>query len=941
MNSVSTSSPAIILPTKLYRPSNDHDLIQRPRLIEHLNQGLARKLTLITAPAGYGKTTIATQWLTQLSEMYPQAAPDVAWLSLDQYDDDLLSFLRYFLAAVQTINSDFVSDIVGSIERGQPQPWQRLADWLVSDLARLSKPLFLTLDDFHTLTQKSIYQFVDRLLDHLPPLFHLVLLSRTEPPLALGRLRVNRQVSELRAVDLSFSLAETTQFLTKSLNNLPPTEIVHALQESSEGWVAGVQLAALSLSQRPESVHRRSENARIQHVQGRNPYVIDYLFEEVLTLQPRAVQEFLLQTSILKRFCVPLCEAILGSTWLDQVAQDDQLPDTTALGSAPAQTLIRWLVRANLFLIPLDNDTKWYRYHHLFQEMLVRTLTERMSAADVAALHRRASRWLANEGVVDEALRHALAADEISLAIQLVIQHRHHLLAQFDYHTLERWLELLPERAIEQSPVLLLLQCWIAVSSHSMSSARASRLVQQVEAHLEKPDLSLDENDLAVLRAEITAVKGGIWFFRHDFPKALSYLLPALEDLPLSYVFVRVHTILFAMLALQGAGQTAEAIALFEKEAQNVAARSSLPMAWLRSYLPVFDYLLGDLRQAVQSAQYIVNRIEIQSNHNAFLTAVPYRWLGTIYYEWNELDRARRDFLSAAQSNTVAYYNSQLGLAWIREVQGQHEQARQIVEELLRRTQPLNSSKMRAEIAAFQARCLNWRGDTDLALRRMRTIKIVELEQGHYSNTEVPAFTLIKILIDQGGESNWQEAEGLLKTVWSGAAKAHSIPGQVKILALRALLRQKQGRFDEAFAELKRSVGLAKPGGFIRTFVDQGAPMAQLLQQLVAGDFEPEYLHQILIAFPTPQLQSHQRVPAQPHQSPVTVQSTKLVEPITRRELEVLILLADRLTNKEIAESLTISPYTVKNHVSTIYRKLDVAGRREAVTKANALGLLP
>ena len=935
-----TTGSKLVLQTKVYRPRVSSDLIIRPHLLKRLNQRPQRKLTLISAPAGYGKTTIATEWLAQLDESQQQAAPPVAWLSLDKHDDDLVLFLHYLVSATQTIYPDFGVNTLAAIQNGQPSTGQQLAVILANDYVQLAKPLILTLDDYHFITQGSIHQLVNRLMDHLPLSLHLVLLSRTEPLLALERLRASRQIIELHATDLSFSLAETTQFVTQALGKVPQAKTLQVIHSESEGWIAGLQLAALSLPLQTHDTQQIDESTLLRHFQDNHRYLINYLFEEVLVLQSQVVQDFLLRTSILDRFCAPLCESVLGETWLNQVVHDEQWPEIIVSSQTQAQKILERLRRANLFLIPLDQEGVWYRYHHLFQKMLTQTLAQRMSNADIAALHQQASRWLANDGLIEPALHQALAANDVPMAIQLVEQHRLNLLDQFDFYTLERWLALLPKAVTEQRPALLLLRGWIESSTYRMATTSVIELAQQAEDCLEKFDLAIDRSNRRAQEVEITALRVMGWFWCGNFQKVLHHGLGVIKELTLSPAYIRTTVVSAVAFALQSTGQPVKAIELIEKELNNEDVRLSLPGIQLAAWLPLLHCMAGRLQAANQVADNIVSLIEVHAGNDAFVKTTLYRWLGYICYQWNDLATAKEYLDKVDHTHTAPFHNSQLNLAWIYEIEGQTQLAQQIIAQRQRNAFATNNKIHLNEISSFQARCLYWQGEIDLAEQQLNGVKFFA-DMERWLAWEVPLFTRVRVLIAQNMEDCWQEAEGLLQNWFSQSEKAYNIPYQIEVLALQSLLYQKRGQLDAALSVLMRSIQLAKPGGFIRIYVDSGAPIAQLLRQLLTRDFEPEYLGRILVAFPATQLPSHTVHPTRPDQKLPAQQGAALVDPLTDREFEVLTLLAERLSNKEIAKTLTISPFTVKNHLSTIYGKVGAAGRRQAVHQAKQLGLLP
>ncbi|MEM7116743.1 MAG: LuxR C-terminal-related transcriptional regulator [Chloroflexota bacterium] len=916
-SSVIHVEPVLLLRTKLYRPQADPHLLQRPHLIEFLNQSINRKLTLVTAPAGYGKSSLVAQWLGAVQDK------QIAWLSLDESDNDLILFVHYLIAAIQQCQPNSCLRTLAALHNPQTPPWSQLVIMLVNDLVNLSHPLTLVIDDYHFVVQEEIHKFLDRLLDHLPPSFHLVLISRTEPPLSLPRLRVRQQMNELRTADLSFSHAETENYFARDMPTTLAPETIAALQDKSEGWIAGLYLARLSLGR---SIN---EQTLLKQLQNNNTHIMDYLISEVLAQQPKAVQTFLLRTAILRRFCRPLCEALLEKSWLEIIDVGQQLSSDS---QAPIQSIIDWLARQHLFTIPLDDNRDWYRYHHLFQLMLTRRLQKQMNATEVNELHQKASRWFAQEGLIDEALHHALAAANTPFAVQLVEQHRVTLLNQFEFHTLERWIARLPETIIKQRPHLLLLLFWLT-QRKMRGAASVLPYMQQAEAFLTNNSATLDKADLALLQAELAAVRCGYHFWRNELQHVLDYYQQAMTGLPPSYLRIRVQLTLYAVFTLQDQGDPLKSIHLMQQELQHEATRKTLPKIWLRSYLSLIYYRASQLQQAVQAAHETIKLLENHTNHKAYTASVPHRWLGTIHYEWNDITATQQYSQKVDPTNISPYYNSQLLLAWSYDVMGQTRKADDIIEKLHHWALSLQSSSILNEIASFRAHRLYQHGDSESALGILRDVNV---EVGKLTiMIEVPAFTLSKVLISLDQKSGWQEAKDLLEELLALSQKAQSIPSQVKILALQALLYRRQGEPDVALTTLERAITQAKPSGFIRTFVDLGLTMATLLYQLLERGFEPVYLGQILAAFPKTQ----QAAPPAPRTAQAT--EAQLIEPLTKRELDVLLLLAKELSNKKIAQQLSISPLTVKRHTINIYQKLSVSSRHDAVHTARALGIVP
>ncbi|MEM7116744.1 MAG: LuxR C-terminal-related transcriptional regulator [Chloroflexota bacterium] len=909
------ANPVLLLQTKLYRPHAYSDHLPRPRLTQQLNQGLRRKLTLVAAPAGYGKTTAVTQWLDTL----PAQSHQIAWFSLDESDNDLILFVHYVVAAIQKQYPNHCASILAALHNPVPPPWVQLATLFLNDIVALPAALILVLDDYHFVTNEEIHQFLDRLLEHLPPSLHLVLTTRTEPPLSLPRLRVRRQMNELRTAELSFSDAETEYYFTQdNTESLTPTALA-ALQERSQGWIAGLYLAKLSLG------YSSDEQILLTQLQANNSHIIDYLITEVLTQQPKVVQTFLLQTSILRRFCRPLCESILG----DAFAINDP---SFSHNQAPVPSIIDQLARHHLFTISLDDSGNWYRYHHLFQLMLTRRLQQQLRPSQINTLHKKASHWFAAEGFIDEALYHALAAEDYPFAVQLIENQRLNLLNQFDYRTLERWLSFLPETIIEQSPTLLLLTCWLTTSTYGLTPTGILQRTQQINSLLTNSTPPLAEQEQTIIQAEIAAVQGVSFIWLYDFQQALSFCQQATAALPSSHSYMRVHAVLASAISLQTLGQSDEAIHIIQKELQNAANKLSFPSLWLKGNLSPVYYMSGQLHLAVHNAQETINLLAEQSKYQSFLTGTPYRWLGACHYEWNELTTAKQYLLQVTDANPTPYLNSQLNLIWLYEVEGKTDKATQRMEALHHWATSLKRNRAINDIASLQARRLYRQGDPESALAALRKIRIVKSIENFME--ESPAFTLAKVLIAHNRGRRWQEAESLLNELSVAAKEGHHIPSQIEILALQALLQQRQEHPTIALSTLKQAIELAKPNGFVRTYVDLGAPMAALLYQLLLQGVEPDYVGQLLAAFPQKQQNSRLVQPVQ------QADPTKLIEPLTRRELDVLLLLAEELSNKRIAQRLSISPRTVKRHTINIYQKLSVSSRHDAVQAASALGIL-
>jgi LuxR family maltose regulon positive regulatory protein len=472
-------------------PRVSDDLIHRRHLIERLNRGLNRssRVTLISAPAGYGKTTLAAAWLQDSSH-------PVAWLSLDEQDSDVVVFFDYFIAAIRTLFPEACPQTQSLCRAPQLPPLDFVATTLINEIADIRTSFFLVLDDYHSIQDEAIHQILSELIEYLPWQMHLVIASRIDPPLLISRLRVRQQITEIRAPELSFNQAEVRAYVEQALGEKVSKETAALLQKKTEGWIASLCLAVFSM--------RNSDDptASVKSIKGVDRYVVDYLAEEVLSQQTPAMLDFLLKTSLLDRLCGPLCDAVLGQGAREQGSRGETPPTRLPLSpSAPrphppatsGQVILEYLEHANLLIVPLDNERRWYRYHHLLRELLCNRLKQQVSDEDLATLHDKASAWLVDNGFISEALQHTLAATNVLGAAKIVEQHRLELLNREDGHMLEKWLNRLPEEIVSQRPALLLSRAWIM--GFHFQLAEMVPILEQAEQRLDRGDVALSERD--------------------------------------------------------------------------------------------------------------------------------------------------------------------------------------------------------------------------------------------------------------------------------------------------------------------------------------------------------------------------------------------------------------------------------------------------------------
>ncbi|MFN8487451.1 MAG: LuxR C-terminal-related transcriptional regulator [Caldilineaceae bacterium] len=941
------------LPSKLHRPPLSANLVARPHLVAQLNGALARgyKVSLVVAPAGFGKTTLVNEWIEALSVTLPQSddlgvdqpsenpttkrvSPKCAWLSLDGMDNDLARFFQYVVSAIQNLFPTTGADSLRLLQALQLPPVAYLATTLLQEWTALPEACLLVLEDYHAITETSIHQLVARLLEHLPRQIHLVLISRTEPPLPLARLRVRQQMTEIRAADLCFSPSEIQTFLTQALGRTPTLETVTALYTRTEGWVAGLQLAALALtgSRRATLFTEEAEVRFARTFAGSNRHVMAYLVEEAFTQQPPLVQMFLLRTSILERFCAALAEALLEhSDERRETKSEDLLLATHQPAPANAQAILAYLIQANLFVVPLDEQGEWYRYHHLFRDLLRYHLRTHISAPELDALYRRASAWLADQGWIEEALQHTLASGDLLNAARLVTRGRLQLINREDWRALERWLALLPETLVQQQAALLMARTYLFSFQFKLSAIPP--LLQGIATRLDAPNLT--ETDGQVLQGELDAHWSQIWYWQNEGQRSLAAAKQALDQLPATCLYTRSGALFYLGLAAQMTGQSALGVQTLRAELQVEQWRPSTFVARANYSLAFMHYFAGELTLMQQTAQ-ICLQVATQANLGLSSGWAHYL-LGVVAYEWNELETAAYHWATLRDlrysTNPLAIHNGWLRLAWLEQMKGCPGQAQAQVAALIQFHHEQGNLAFLPLVYSFQARLALQQADLAAALRWAETVTLDPM-RGPLVQIELPLLTHAKILLAHGAPASLAQAHLDLAPLREVAEFTHNTIRLIEILTVQARIEAAQGQTEVALATLHRAVLLAKPGRCLRTFVDLGPTLAGLLYALAKRNIETDYLGEVLAAFP-PSIAT-----TDPAQTIRRMAQARLIEPLTERESEVLLHLQTGTSNKIIARELSISVLTVKKHTISLYQKLGVQSRQQAVARARALGIL-
>jgi LuxR family maltose regulon positive regulatory protein len=747
----------------------------------------------------------------------------------------------------------------------------------------------------------------------MPEQVHLAIASRTDPPLAMDRLRAGRVLAEIRARDLRFSEGETEAYLAMALGPELARELAALLERRTEGWIVGLHLAALWL---------RGTDNPAEFLAGfggdTSQFVAAYLATEVLTHQPAKVRQFLLQTSILNRLCAELCDVVVG------------LPP----GSSSA--VLDELDRANLFLMSLGETGGWYRYHHLFEEMLQATLHSQASPDEIAALHCRAGKWFAAQGQIEDALHHALAAGDVESAVQLVEGNAHNLLNRLERHTLERWLALLPREVVWQRPRLLVAQAWLLYRQSRISALDA--VLDAAEACLNRGADCVATVDEQSVWGQVHALRSATaYLIREDFERSLASAERALAWLPLTERGARSTALGYWALARQAMGQKAAAIHRLE-EALSDPAPHDLAGTQVFLGLCLSHYIAGELQRMLGATRRFLALAAELKQANAIVGS---NWLsGLVQYESNDLAAADLHFSRVFQlryrSNFVATFNSTIGLARIHQVWGELEKAQEMLEGLRTETLRLDNTDFLSLLDSFQAYQWLLQGDIASALRWARTLDSGDLIESPFW-FEVPSLTQARLLIAAGTDEEVREVRRSLQDKLAAARRRYNVQRAIQILAHLTLAHDRLGEVEQGLVALEEALTLAEPGGSIRSFVDTGPQLRALLLQMKQPCVNPHYLAEILAAFDAAPQDDALSFPW--HRSVQLGTDPALL--LTRREEEILQLMHDGLTNKEIASDLVISVHTVKRHATNIYHKLDADGRRQAIHKAQQLGILP
>jgi len=865
-------------------------MVPRPRLINRLKEGLemGRKLTLISASAGFGKTTLLSEWVVHCGRA-------VAWLSLDEGDNDPIRFISYLIAALQSIKAEIGGTLLAGLQSSSPLSSESVLTTLLNESTTISHNFMLVLDDYHMIEARQVDEAVTYLIEHLPPHMHLVIATREDPPLSLSRLRARGQLTELRTADLRFNSVEAAEFLDHTMKLDLSVDDIAALETRTEGWIAGLQLAALSMLGHAS----HDTTGFIKSFTGSHRFVLDYLIEEVFQQQTEGVQAFLLRTSILDRMCGSLCNAVLRDS------------------SVPAQGTLERLEHTNLFIVPLDNERHWYRYHHLFKDLLRQRLGRNLSQTEIAELHIRASEWYEDNNLAFEAFHHAAVANDIERAERLIKGEVIPLHSRAAVITVLDWLHLLPKNILDARPWLWVRSAMMALNAGQTTGVEEKLQAAEAAMAVAMMDAAPDYNSRDLI-GQIAAVRATLALACYQTENMIIQSHRALEYLHSDNLPFRsraLRTLGFAN-QLKGDRSTARQ---FYTEAMAIKQTTGNIHLTVSALTGLGNVQESDtqLYQAAETYQHSLQLLSDQQPPNA---DQEYIGLARIFYEWNDLEAAEQ---YGQQSLELArHYDRvvdrfvicEIFLARLKLARGDVAGAADMMGKAEQTTRRQNFVQRMPDIAAVQALVLLRQGNLDAAAQLTRQYE-VPLSQARVliaQNDPSAALSILEPYRQQMEAKDWQDE-------------------RLKAVVLQAVAYHVQGETDKAVQALGVALTLAKPGGYIRLFIDEGLPMAQLLSQAATLGIMPDYVSTLLAVFEAGKRKSDGRPDLPP--------ARRHIEPLSERELEVLNLLRSELSGPEIAERLIVSLNTLRTHTKNIFNKLGVNNRRSAVRRAEELDL--
>ena len=924
-----------LIRTKLHRPFTGPGVVPRPRLQERLAEGLHRPLTLIVAPAGFGKTTLVAAFAAA-------CGMPVGWLSLDNNDNVVSRFLGYLVAALQVADAAIGGDAAERLEAAQQSPPEAILTSLINDLDSVPGDMALVLDDYQFINDREVHAALAFLLAHCPVNFHVLLATRSDPPLPAAHLRARGQMVELRTADLRFTEPEAAQFLNELMGLRLDARSVAVLEERTEGWVAGLQLASITLQSHRSPHEAKDVSAFIEAFSGTNRYILDYLLEEVLASQPPEIQQFLLSTSILERFTAPLCDAVMANAEAAPVDGDRGAASTPAPAapvSPRSAAMLEYVERANLFLVPLDNERQWYRYHHLFADLLRARLPQSLDARKIAALHARAAGWYEQNGLTYEAIRQASLTGDDEWVERLIEQNYMQMFQRGDASSVIRfWTGELSKEFIYKRPRLSIYEATSCAWFGQVDEADAflDEAEKRLRAEVPRPETRAMLGHLAYVRSRVAAMHGNIH-------RAIELSLSARDNTPAGNqaLLGGIGVMLAYGYFLDGNFATA-----IQTLCQTI--ESGRPAQALNSTVGAYCVLArlytiqGQLQKAFDVYREAEQFAREAAGRNLGVLGVVDVGMAEVLCEWNDLEAAMPRMKEGLEF--LPHWNKpdDLALAYVTLVriqlaQGDAAGASGTIDKALQLVRSrgvfseardaVSAAEIRLRLAkGFSPEVPRWASAREQDLGTGGPVRFVS-EWAH--------LTLARVYLAQ---SRLDECTALLSRLEADAASGGRNGRLIEILLLKALAFQKSGEPGRALTALAKSLALAEPAGYTRVFADEGSRLQPLLAQWTAqarpGSVR-DYANHLLAQIEAERLTG----PAAAHSQ--TAPAGGLVDPLTPRELAVLQLIAEGRSNQDIARQFVVAVGTVKSQAASIYRKLDVTNRTEAVARARQLAILP
>lgn len=900
-----------LLSTKLQPPPVAPDIIRRDQLIALLKHGRYRPLTLISAPAGYGKSTLGSLWAGTCES-------PCGWVSLDPGDNDLRKFLSYILAAIKQLFQVAVWRTESLLEADRLPQAAELALYLLNDLQQVDGPFTLILDDYHHITEATVRDFVAALLEHPSQYMHLMLLTRVDPSLPVAAMRGRGLLNEIRESDLRLTPDEVVDFMNRIPGFNADNSTASILESKTEGWAAGLRLTGYYLQGCSD------QQKKVEDLDGNSDHIAEYLLSEVLSKQSDEMITFLVETSILDRFCIPLCSQFYQKGDNENSGQHD----------VGVEKYIQWLKESHLFVVALDDKSYWFRYHHLFHDFLKGQLSKRVNTERVAELHRIAGGWFAKNNLIEDAIQQWVKAGEISKAEQLIIEHRHTLMNSSQFTSLNHWINILPEDSQANNPLLMTTRSFISMEQGNYADARLTMM----EARRMLESVPSDSDEYGIINAEIVIMQSIVDILVGSADSSDSNLREAFDALPKDSVFMRALEVTLISYYLQVEGNKKEAVSVIKK-ACSIPDWPSNIQARLHFHQCLMLYMSADLNGIMNTLEECRQTIE---HRQSFHTRAYHNYFyGVAKYFQNDLSTAKKFLLKVLDDRHTANsaYVADAGfiLACIFLSLGESDAADQVIERIRSHCLENNYTRVVSIINAFDAEFAIRQGDIQKAFLICMDADFEARKPLWFFY--VTQLTPVKCQLALGTEDSLEEALSRLVRLEEKMNRLNRINVRIEALALLALLHYRREEMSTACKYLLTALELAAPNGWVRSFVDLGEDMVALLEHFLENRPDKGFAQRILQACQAENLNQNNALAEDVVTGAWTIKETS-IELLTRRETEILPFLTEGLSNKEIAGELGISEGTAKTHLRNIFKKLNVNSRIETINKLHKSGLM-